>query len=512
MATMCGRGGIGRRCRLKIGFHRSAGSSPAVRTIASLLLIATASCNPRPDIGPVLVSAIGTGSPALTDPRRGTIDLPARLMTDSLAQGLVRFDASGQVEPGLAERWTIIDDGMSYIFRLRDAQWSDGTPVTADDVVDALKRQIAPGSHNPLAPFLTAIDAIVVMTPQVIEVRLQRPRPDLLTLFAQPELAVIRHAPPSGSGPFRVLRGGADPLLRPAVMTDRADPDDDRKTVPENDVRVTAERAARAIARFTARRSDLVAGGTFVDWPLVALGGATPANTRVDPAAGLFGLAVVARDGFLADAANRTAIAQALDRGAIVTAVSSGWAPTEQLLPDTLDSAASPALPAWSQLAQADRVAGARARVAAWNAKPIVLRIALPNGPGATLLYGPIAASLIAIGIVPQRVGLGEPADLRLIDRVAPYDSARWYLANACQLCSIEARAALEAARQAPTLADRGQKIAAADRALTDDAAFIPLARPLRWSLVALRLRGWQPNARAWHPLNRLRSDTTSAS
>jgi oligopeptide transport system substrate-binding protein len=51
-------------------------------------------------------------------------------------------------------------------------------------------------------------------------------------------------------------------------------------------------------------------------------------------------------------------------------------------------------------------------------------------------------------------------------------------------------------------------RIAAADKAMNEDVAFIPLARPLRWSLVATRLGQWQPNTRAWHPLNRLRADT----
>jgi oligopeptide transport system substrate-binding protein len=41
--------------------------------------------------------------------------------------------------------------------------------------------------------------------------------------------------------------------------------------------------------------------------------------------------------------------------------------------------------------------------------------------------------------------------------------------------------------------------------ALTADAAYIPIAQPLRWSLVAVRLRAFQPNARAWHPLTHLR-------
>ncbi len=105
-------------------------------------------------------------------------------------------------------------------------------------------------------------------------------------------------------------------------------------------------------------------------------------------------------------------------------------------------------------------------------------------------------------------MALGASADLRLVDAVAPYDSARWYLATACDPCGEAARAALEAARLAPNAAARGQAIAQADRALDADAAFIPLARPLRWSLVAQRLVQFQSNARAWHPLNRLRRDT----
>jgi peptide/nickel transport system substrate-binding protein len=97
---------------------------------------------------------------------------------------------------------------------------------------------------------------------------------------------------------------------------------------------------------------------------------------------------------------------------------------------------------------------------------------------------------------------------LALIDAVAPYDSGRWYLATACVVCGEAAQAALDAARQAPTLDARAQRIAEADAAMNADVAFIPLARPLRWSLVATRLRQWQPNVRAWHPLNRLRADT----
>ena len=465
---------------LKSASPRSAGSSPAVRTI--LACLALIGCDaPPPDTGAAVVGAIGDRE-------------AVRLLTDATEQGLVRFDAAGQVEPGLAERWIVIEGGTSYIFRLRPARWADGSPVTAPDVAAALRRRLAT-RRNPLRPYLTAVAEVVAMTPQVLEVRLSRQRPDLLKLFAQPEMAVARPRA-GGSGPMRLVAG----VLRPAT-----DPDAPPAPRPPRDVRLLTDRAALAVARFAARRADLVLGGTFADWPLLARAAPPPESIRVDPAAGLFGFAVVSRTGFLADAANRAAVSQALDRAAITAAIAPGWELAERILPDILDGAAPPVAPEWARLTLAERRAAARARVAAYG--PVRLRIALPDGPGATLLYGRVAASLLAVGIEGERVDRIAPADLRLVDEVAPYDSGRWYLAAACRPCGAEAKAALVAARDAPTVAERAREIANADRLLAADHAFIPLARPWRWSLVSARVDGWRPNARAWHPLNRLRTE-----
>lgn len=476
--------------------------------VASML--ALAGCDRRSDQGPVVASAIG-GAPKLADSSLGPVDLPSRLLTNATAQGLVRFDGSGQIEPGIAERWTVIDKGMSYIFRLRDAEWSNGRPVTSGEVVAVLRRQIAPRSRNPLLPFLSAIDEIVEMTPEVIEVRLKHPRPDLLKLFAQPEMAVFRVRPPGGSGPFRIIGSGPDSaLLSPAVDPARSPDDDSAKPGPEANVQLIGERASRAITRFATRKSDLVSGGTFVDWPLLKFAGVAPANQRIDPAAGLFGLAITNRDGFLGDPDNRAAVARTIDRQAITGAFTTLWTATNQLLPEQLDSASPPAAASWlAPLGPSDL--SPAARVVAWRKihnGPLVLRVALPAGPGATRLYGFVVMGLRTIGIEPVRVAMNDEADLRLVDAVAPYDSARWYLATACQPCGADAQTAIEAARVAPDTASRARHIAEADAALASDISYIPIARPLRWSLVALRLTEWQGNSRAWHPLNHLRSDT----
>ncbi len=468
-----------------------------------------AGCERRPDSGPVVVSAIGTHPEA-----RPGADLPSRLLVDAIGQGLVRFDAAGQIEPGLAERWIVIDGGTSYIFRLREAYWADGKRVTAEQVVRLIQRRIA-SPANPLSPFLTAVDEAVVMTPQVIELRLKRPRLDLLKIFAQPEMALIRPAPAIGSGPMRIASAGTAPLLQPAFDPGLADPEDQAEVAPEDRVHLIGERAARAILRFARSKSDLVSGGRFVDWPLLATVDLPRNAARIDPAAGLFGLAVTRREGFLADPRHRAALSEAIDRAALTAALNPRWEPIDRILPEALDSAAPPQVPEWLLLTLEQRRAAARALVAAWAGIAageaagglVTVSIALPAGPGSTILFGQIAASFGTIGVGTTRVAADAPADLTLIDEVAPYDSARWYLATACRPCALTAVAALEAARDAATLGARSEGIAAADAAMNADVAFIPLAQPLRWSLVSNRLAAWAPNARAWHPLNRLRAD-----
>ena len=497
-------------CRLKIPFlKRSAGSSPAVRTTVILAAAMTllAGCERRPDDIPVVVSVID--GPAIASPARSQKTRPVtRMLAASTAQGLVRFDANGGIEPGLAERWIVRDDGRSFIFRLRDAEWPDGRTVTTGDVVLILRRVLGPRSDNALAPYLTAIDEIVAMTPQVIEVRLKGPRPDLLKLFAQPELALPAADGRGGSGPFRIdASAGPGTLLRPAFDPARSPDDEPQEPTPEEFVRIRGERAAAAILRFADKKSDLVLGGSLGDWPLIALAEIAPRNIRIDNAAGLFGLAIASRQGFLADPANRAAVALAIDAAAVTAAFREGWPVAETILPERLDSATEPAKPIWSGVALSDRRSTAQARVTAFG-QPVRLRIAVPVAPGGTILYAQIGSALRRIGIAAERVGMAKAADLRLVDVVAPYDSARWYLRAACQPCGEPVAAMIAAVREAPDVASRARLLSAADVALAKDVAFIPVARPLRWSLVAARLRAFAPNPRAFHPLNHLRADT----
>ena len=54
--------------------------------------------------------------------------------------GLMQMDADGAAVPAIAESYDLSDDGCTYTFHLRDANWSNGTPVTANDFVFAWRR------------------------------------------------------------------------------------------------------------------------------------------------------------------------------------------------------------------------------------------------------------------------------------------------------------------------------------------------------------------------------------
>ncbi|MEM9055160.1 MAG: ABC transporter substrate-binding protein, partial [Pseudomonadota bacterium] len=54
--------------------------------------------------------------------------------------GLTQHTADGQVIPAMAESWTTSDDGLIWTFKLRETTWSDGTALTAEDFVYALRR------------------------------------------------------------------------------------------------------------------------------------------------------------------------------------------------------------------------------------------------------------------------------------------------------------------------------------------------------------------------------------
>jgi peptide/nickel transport system substrate-binding protein len=96
-------------------------------------------------------------TPASIDPAKHG-DLGSAAYVSQLYETLTAVDPSLEIQPALAERWSITDDGSEVTFTLRpDLTFSDGTPLTAADVVRSWRRLFIPGDPSPLASLIADV-------------------------------------------------------------------------------------------------------------------------------------------------------------------------------------------------------------------------------------------------------------------------------------------------------------------------------------------------------------------
>ncbi len=458
------------------------------------------------DDRPVEVAAIGPSAAAFTTGPR--LPAPAQMLRAATFEGLVAFDEQGQVVPALADRWIVTDDGLSYIFRLRDGTWADDSPITGETARAALNRAIAAQRGTPLGLDLGVIAEVRAMAGRVIEIRLASRQPEFLQVLAQPELGLV-HAG-RGAGPMRLRRDKDSAFLRPIAPEDRGMPQDKRWAQRARMLELNSLPAKTAIERFNRGELDVVMGGTLADFPRLDAMSVARAAIRVDPVGGLLGLVVVRADGFLAETENREAIAMAIDRQALAGSVNlSGWVTTTRVLNPGLPGDDGTIGERWTTRSIEERRSIAAARVSAWKAggrADPVLRLALPQGPGADLLFGRIRQDLSAIGVDLRRVPLEADADLRLLDAVASYSTAQWFFSQlSCTVqraaCSPAADKFAAEARTEPDPARQAELVSQAEAQLTVANGYIPLGVPIRWSLVGGTVTGFSPNRLAVHPL-----------
>ena len=121
--------------------QREAHVKPILARLLPLFLACLAAGCGRPMDRADLV-VINGGEPDTIDPAkiRGQ---PEGRIAYSLFEGLTRYRADGNTEPGVAERWEISPDGRKYTFHLRDGVlWSNGERLTAHDFVWAWLRAL----------------------------------------------------------------------------------------------------------------------------------------------------------------------------------------------------------------------------------------------------------------------------------------------------------------------------------------------------------------------------------
>ncbi|MCV0425427.1 MAG: ABC transporter substrate-binding protein [Roseibium sp.] len=143
-----------------------------------------------------------------TSAAAGAID---SVLYSNVFEGLTRFGPDGSVNPGLAESWTISEDGKTYTFNLRPGvMFHDGTEMTAEDVKFSLERARADDSANAQKALFAGIENVEVVDPQTVKVTLSAPNGSFLFNMAWGDAVIVApesieniKSNPVGTGAFK---------------------------------------------------------------------------------------------------------------------------------------------------------------------------------------------------------------------------------------------------------------------------------------------------------------------
>lgn len=145
--------------------------------------------------------------PASLDPHKVESDVEFNIISD-LFDGLVSVSPAGEIQPRLAEKWENKDNTV-WTFHLRPGiTWSDGTPITAEDIVWSWQRLVDPKTASPYASYpgsmriLNGTDiaegkkapeslGVKAINDSTLEVTLTQPNAAFLAMLAHPSLVPI---------------------------------------------------------------------------------------------------------------------------------------------------------------------------------------------------------------------------------------------------------------------------------------------------------------------------------
>ena len=170
----------------------------------------------------ILVQAPSTFDPAAQG------DVATAAITAQLYETLTTYDAALQLQPALARSWDVAPDGRRVVFHLRpNLAFSDGTPLTAEDVVGSWLRLLDPAHPSPLVALLIDVKGARAYLTRAssdptsvglranggdVEVDLERPGADFPAIVSAPIFGVV---PPAvwrdgqaAFGPGAVVSGG----------------------------------------------------------------------------------------------------------------------------------------------------------------------------------------------------------------------------------------------------------------------------------------------------------------
>lgn len=477
----------------------------------------------------------GNGADPLTlDPHHVTTAAEMNIVRD-LYEGLVTYNAAGELIPGAAARWTISDDLLTYTFELRDAVWSNGIRVTAVDFVRGFQRLLDPATEAPDARLFTGIvgaEAVLAgeASPDALAVRMV----DIGTLvieLTEPDVTFLHKlALPAAMPLYRNTR-----LVRPIPRT--AQPTNGAYVFAgfEPGVGVTLQRNAnyhaagnvgyqtviyrpyerqRATVAFQA--GELQISNDVPVFSLAALAEELGPTFRESTYAGSFFLATNAA-GPLADPQLRRAVALSIDRIHLADGVwFAAMIPTLAFVPEgvaDLPAAATAGLGPNDVEARRNEARALLNAAGFDQANPLTLILAGSDSALQQQSLEAIAADLTAIGIEVSVLVSSATEHQQRLTGIRDYDLAAvgWIarLGHVAEFLTLfepggisitghtdpEFEALMAEARMTSDATVRAALFAAADRLIANDLPVIPLMHYAAFNLVSADVAGWQDNA-----------------
>jgi len=328
------------------------------------------------------------GEPKTIDPHFVSGTWENRIVGDMFI-GLTTEGPDGGTIPGAAESWSVSDDGLVYTFTLRDHNWSDGTPVTADDFVYSLQRILLPENAAEYASLLYTIQnaeavnsgeagaetlGVRAVDDKILEITLQAPAPFFIdqlthyTSFPVPQHVVEEHGNDwikkdniVSNGPY-VLN---EWLPNTHVILDKNPNFYDADNVQIDQVIFDPNEDRSAVQKsFRAGELDIVKdfASDQIDWLRENL----PDETHIAPYLGIYYYPINTAKEPFNDKRIRQALSMAIDREAITEKVlKTGEVPAYSFVPPgTGNYSAGPSYVSWKDTPYAERVQQAKALLA----------------------------------------------------------------------------------------------------------------------------------------------------
>ncbi len=140
-------------------------------------------------------------------------DYTNRALFSLIYQGLFNYDRNYQVQPVLCKQYSVSRDMRTYVFYLENATFSDGAPVTPEDVVASFQQAKASAYYGGR---FSHISSFTVTEDRGVQVRTSVPMENLPLLLDIPivKATEVELDNPLGSGPYMLDKNSLHPILR----------------------------------------------------------------------------------------------------------------------------------------------------------------------------------------------------------------------------------------------------------------------------------------------------------